>query len=61
MLRGRGFAWTRAFWTGILLCGRKGERLWRSVKYEEIYLRHYEAVPALHHDLETHFRFYNKQ
>jgi putative transposase len=37
------------------------ERLWRSVKYEEIYLRHYETVPALHHDLETYFRFYNKQ
>jgi hypothetical protein len=24
------------------------ERLWRSVKYEDIYIRGYEAVPELH-------------
>jgi putative transposase len=35
------------------------ERLWRTVKYEEIYLHHYETVPQLYAGLHNYFRFYN--
>jgi putative transposase len=37
------------------------ERLWRSVKYEDIYLRCYEAVPALQTGLREYFGFYNAE
>jgi len=37
------------------------ERLWRSVKYEEIYLRSYETVPELALGLRAYFEFYNNQ
>ncbi len=37
------------------------ERLWRSVKYEDIYLRGYEAVPALAAGLGRYFGFYNEE
>jgi putative transposase len=35
------------------------ERLWRSVKYEEVYLRSYETVPELARGLRAYFEFYN--
>ena len=35
------------------------ERLWRSVKYEDIYIRGYETVPELHRGLFRYFGFYN--
>ena len=35
------------------------ERLWRSVKYENIYIYRYESVPELEHGLNQYFRFYN--
>jgi putative transposase len=35
------------------------ERLWRTVKYEDVYLRGYETVPQLHEGLECYFPFYN--
>lgn len=35
------------------------ERLWRTVKYEHIYLRDYETVPMLYAGLENYFQFYN--
>jgi putative transposase len=35
------------------------ERLWRSVKYEDVYIRGYEAVPALREGLARYFAFYN--
>lgn len=35
------------------------ERLWRSVKYEDIYLKNYAAVPALTSGLHDYFHFYN--
>jgi putative transposase len=35
------------------------ERLWRSVKYEDVYLRGYESVPELERGLAAYFRFYN--
>ncbi len=37
------------------------ERLWRTVKYEDIYLRCYETVPALQGGLGRYFPFYNEQ
>lgn len=36
------------------------ERLWRSVKYEEIYLRQYESPMEVQRGLETYFLHYNK-
>ena len=37
------------------------ERLWRSVKYEDIYLRDYGSVPELERGLTDYFRFYNQE
>jgi putative transposase len=37
------------------------ERLWRSVKYEDIYLQDYQSVAELRLGLERYFRFYNEQ
>ena len=37
------------------------ERLWRTVKYEDVYLRNYETVPALATGLGRFFPFYNEQ
>jgi putative transposase len=35
------------------------ERLWRAVKYEDLYIRGYENVPALRRGLARYFAFYN--
>lgn len=35
------------------------ERLWRSVKYEEIYIKEYQSVKDLRFALEQYFEFYN--
>lgn len=37
------------------------ERLWRTVKYEDIYLRDYQSVPELNHGLTDYFQFYNHE
>jgi putative transposase len=37
------------------------ERLWRTVKYEDIYLKGYEAVPPLQSGLKRYFPFYNEE
>ena len=37
------------------------ERLWRTVKYEDIYLRDYDSVPELEAGLRAYFRFYNQE
>jgi len=37
------------------------ERLWRSVKYEDIYLRDYADGTAARQGLERYFRFYNTE
>jgi putative transposase len=37
------------------------ERLWRTVKYEEIYLKDYETVPTALSNLKAYFTFYNQQ
>lgn len=48
---GRGRAWDNIFI----------ERLWRSVKYEEVYLKDYANVSEAIHGLGSYFRFYNTQ
>jgi putative transposase len=37
------------------------ERLWRSLKYEDIYIRCYEAVSELQQGLQRYFGFYNEE
>ena len=37
------------------------ERLWRSVKYEEVYLRAYEDIRTARASLERYFEFYNTE
>jgi len=37
------------------------ERLWRSVKYEEVYLHDYQHVPAAISGLGNYFNFYNSE
>lgn len=37
------------------------ERLWRTVKYEEIYLKEYNSVGELKRALKVYFDFYNNE
>ena len=37
------------------------ERLWRSVKYEDVYLKDYAGVPEAREGLGRYFRFYNTE
>ena len=37
------------------------ERLWRSVKYENVYLHNYEAVPQAYAGIDGYFDFYNDE
>jgi putative transposase len=37
------------------------ERLWRSVKYEEVYLHDYQTVPEARTHLAAYFEFYNEE
>jgi putative transposase len=37
------------------------ERLWRAVKYEDVYLKGYETVPELGSGLGRYFAFYNEE
>lgn len=37
------------------------ERLWRSVKYEDLYLKDYETVPAVYWGLSAYFQFFNHE
>jgi putative transposase len=72
----QGVQFTAAAWTGRLeaegvAVSRDGrqrwldnvfvERLWRSVKYEDVYVRGYEVVPALADGLGRYFAFYNEE
>jgi len=36
------------------------ERLWRTVKYEEVYLKSYCSLVDAHAQLDTYFNFYNE-
>jgi putative transposase len=37
------------------------ERLWRSVKYEEVYLRDYQSAGDARRHLARYFGFYNRE
>jgi putative transposase len=37
------------------------ERLWKSVKYEEVYLHAYDSVAQARQGLESYFKFYNER
>src|SRR4051812_37672236 len=37
------------------------ERLWRSLKYEEVYLKDYTTVTEARAGIECYFRFYNQE
>ncbi len=37
------------------------ERLWRTVKYENIYMNDYQTVPELRAGLKRYFEFYNQE
>ena len=37
------------------------ERLWRTVKYEEVYLKGYDSPRAARHGLSEYFKFYNQE
>jgi len=37
------------------------ERLWRSLKYEEVYLKAYETVAEAQQGMANYFRFYNRE
>ena len=37
------------------------ERFWRSLKYEDIYLKSYETIPELTQGLDTYFNYYTHQ
>ena len=37
------------------------ERLWRSVKYEDIYIKDYERVPEMESGLTAYFQFYDEE
>lgn len=37
------------------------ERLWRSVKYEDVYLKGYQTMPEAQEGLGKYFRFYNDE
>ena len=37
------------------------ERLWRSLKYEEVYLKAYESVAQARRGISAYFEFYNHQ
>ena len=37
------------------------ERLWRSVKYEEVYLHDYATLGDAQRGLRRYFRFYNEE
>jgi len=44
---------------GRALDNRMIERLWRSVKYDDIYIRAYESMPGLYQGLKRYFEKYN--
>ena len=37
------------------------ERLWRSLKYEEVYLKAYESIPQARQQIGRYFEFFNRQ
>jgi putative transposase len=72
----QGAQFTSSAFTGLLLSNNiaismdgKGawrdnvfvERLWRSVKYEDVYLKAYDSVAEARASLDAYFKFYNRK
>ena len=60
LLRSRGVAISmdgRGRWMDNIFI----ERLWRSVKYEAVYLKAYESIPEARRELAAYFDFYNER
>ena len=60
VLEGRGIAISMDG-RGRCLDNIFSERLWRSLKYEEVYLRDYRRVPEARANIGRYFQFYNYQ
>lgn len=37
------------------------ERLWRSLKYEEVYLKAYQTVAEARHSIESYMHYFNAE
>lgn len=37
------------------------ERLWRTIKYEDVYIKGYQIIPEVHEGLEAYFDYYNME
>jgi putative transposase len=37
------------------------ERLWRSLKYEEVYVKAYDSIPVARKEIWRYFDFYNQR
>jgi len=37
------------------------ERLWRTVKYENVYLKDYQSIKEAYEDLKEYFYYYNNE
>jgi putative transposase len=37
------------------------ERLWRTLKYEDVYLKHYETINEAKENISAYFHFYNTE
>ena len=46
---------------GRALDNAKMERLWKTVKYEELYLKEWMTVPELKAAIDAFFKFYNEE
>ncbi len=51
----------RRHYQGVLYVDVFVERLWRSVKYEEVYMSAYESIADVRQSLEKYFEFYNQK
>lgn len=71
-----GFAFVRQLLTGIVVMSLHGEcltqltavfvwrllkRLWRSLKYKDVYLKEYESVKEARQGIAKYFSFYNNE
>lgn len=58
----RGSAWQDAIRTGAgMLPAQDAERLWRSIKYEEVYLHAYKTVSEARAGIGRYLTFYNSR
>ena len=54
-------SWCSSFGKGRYLDNIFVERLWRSIKYEEVYLKAYQTVAEARTGINAYLEFYNRQ